>query len=77
VILKETRQMAGDRLSIMRDKNSSGLGGDPQHCRINEANQTTSVGIAEVNRRLPSAKTKDNSVIKICVRLKARRHPRG
>jgi len=69
--------MPGDRPSIMRDQNSSGLGRDPQYGSIRGANHATGPGIAEIDRRLPSAKAKDNSLIKIRVRLKTRRHAPG
>jgi hypothetical protein len=70
IAFKETRKMGGHSLSIVRDQNSSGLGGEPQHRGIRGANHATRASVPEINRRLPAAKSKDNSLIEIFVRLK-------
>ena len=55
---KEPRQMPRDRLSIMRDQNSSGLGRNSQYGGICGANHTTVACVAEIDRWLSSSKAR-------------------
>ena len=61
----------------MRNQNTSGFRGDPEHIRIGHANDTTVVGSQEIDRLFPPTKADYDLVVEIGVRLEARPHVLG
>jgi len=74
---EKPREVSRHRLSIMRNQNTSGFRGDPEHIGIGNTHYTAVVGPEKIDRRFSPEKSAHDLVVEIRIRLEAGPHVLG